>query len=121
MSKPSNLSPVDTDPVFEAIEKHRAAEAILAKARELTAENKREAIGLTEEEAEGIYDPVWNAAQDARDELVAAVPQTKAGMRAKLVHLSEYYSELVCEGGYAVQEHEWNALRESINASPALA
>ena len=120
MSKPSNLSPADTDPVFEAIEKHRAAEAILAKARELTAENKREAVGLLEEEAEGIYDPVWNAAQDARDELVA-VAQTKTGMRAKMVHLSEYYYELVCEGGLMVQEYEWNALLKSINASPALA
>lgn len=110
--------PLNPDPSFAAIEIHRVAEAQFVKRCGITEKHEREAAGLTEDQAQEIYDLIYDETEGARAELLATVPQTKAGLRAVLEYLADYYDKYGC---MLDPSADVIPLLQSILASPVLA
>lgn len=98
IARPSLASAGNSDPVFAAIERHKAAWRAFGVACDLTDTVRAEKEDRVVTEAdEAVYEAANEAEREARDAVFATPAQTPAGLRALIEHYIEYDAGLMDE------------------------
>ncbi|PWB90679.1 hypothetical protein C5688_09140 [Methylocystis sp. MitZ-2018] len=102
LSQAAGAAPTQGDPIFAALERHRAAERKFIRACDLTDQVRAEEEGrLVTEADEATWDSALEIEKAALQALVDTAPTSKAGARAAIEWLAYY--ERGCEPRHAGQ------------------
>ncbi len=116
LPKVAKAAAASTDPIFAAIEKHKAANA----AYEAALAPCGKVVGRDLPHLEGALDAATEAEEEARYDMHEAVPTTIAGLVAYVAYWSEYVGPYREDGMGQLTEIGWEAIPTIAEAMEAL-